>query len=112
MAKRVYFDPLRTLAFGSISASYAAVGVATTHKMRIIRLENNTDGDMIFSDDATVSAGKWFLPAGSFLLLDLVANMNPHYDDNFVIEVGTIIYVKQSTAPTKGAVYVEYTYGS
>lgn len=112
MGKRVHFDALRTLAFGGISGTYAAIGTATTHRPRIMRLVNGTDGDLILSDDNTVAAGKFILLAGTFVLLDLTGNMNPHYDDAFVLPVGTTIYVKQSTAPTKGAVYVEYTYST
>lgn len=111
-AKRVYFDTLRSLASTGISASYAAVGAALTFEPRIICITNNTDGDMIFSDDNTVSAGKLFIPKGAFKLFDLTANLVPHKDDSFVIAQGTIIYVKQSTAASTGAVYVEYIYGN
>ncbi len=110
MGKRVHFDTLRSLAYTGVSASYAAVGAALTHNPRIMRLVNSTDGDLIISDDNTVAAGKFILLAGTFILLDLTGNMNPHYDDAFVIAKGTIMYAKQATAPTKGAVYVEYTY--
>lgn len=111
MAKRVYFDTLRSLAFGGISAVYAAVGSATTVEPRIIVVTNNTQGDMIFSDDNTNADGKWFVKAGTSRVLDLQANMNPEKDDAFVMAQGVTIYVKQSTAPVSGAVYVEYTYG-
>ena len=111
-AKRVYFDTLRTLAFGGISGVYAAVGPALTVEPRIICLTNNTDGDMIFSDDNTNVSGKLFLAKGSFKLFDLTANMVPGKDDSFVIAKGTIIYVKQVTAPTLGGVFLEYVYGT
>lgn len=111
MAKRVYFDTLRTLAFGGISGTYAAVGAALTENPRIICITNNTNGDMIFSDDSANSVGKFFLPAGSFKLFDLTANIDPNYDDGFFMSIGTIMYVKQSTAATSGAVYIEYIYG-
>lgn len=111
-AKRVYFDTLRSLAFGAISGTYAAVGPLLTVEPRIICLTNNTDGDMIFSDDLTNAAGKLFIPKGGFKLFDLTANMVPKKDDSFVIAKGTIIYVKQVSAPTSGAVYIEYVYGT
>lgn len=109
-AKKVYFDTLRSLAFGSISGTYAAVGTALTVNPRTMRIVNETNAGMIFSDDNTVAAGKIYLPANSFLLLDLTANMNPEKDDAYVMSIGTIIYVKQSTAPSSGSVYLEYTY--
>lgn len=111
MAKKVYFDTLRSLGFGSISGTYAAVGSALAYTPRIICITNNTDADMIFSDDNTNATGKLFLAKGSFKLFDLTSNMNPHYDDTFEIGKGTIMYVKQVAAPTSGAVYVEYIYG-
>jgi hypothetical protein len=109
-AKKVYFDTLRSLGFASISATYAAVGSAFTVNPRIICITNKTAGDMIFSVDNGNADGNLFIPAGSFKLFDLTANMVPGKDDNFVIAEGTQFYVKQVTAPTSGAVYIEALY--
>ncbi len=109
-AKKVYFDTLRSLAFGGISAVYAAVGTACTVNPRIMCITNKTQGDMIFSVSSSNADGNLFVPAGTFKLFDLTANLVPGKDDNFVIAEGTIWYVKQVTAPTSGAVYIEYLY--
>lgn len=111
-AKRVYFDPLRSLAYTAISGTYAAVGSALTVEPRIICITNDTDAGMIFSDDNTVVAGKLYLPKGTFKLFDLTANLVPNKDDSFVIAKGTIFYVKQASAPGSGGVYIEYIYGT
>lgn len=111
-AKRVYFDTLRSLAFGSISGTYAAVGAASTVEPRIICITNDTDASMIFSDDSDNATGKLVLTRGSFKLFDLTANLVPGKDDSFVIPKGTTWYVKQVSAPTSGAVYIEYVYGT
>lgn len=111
MAKKVYFDALRSIAFGSISASYAAVGSALTVKPRILCITNNTQGDMILSTDNTLAAGQIFMKAGTSRVYDLTTNMVPGKDDGFVIGVGTQFYVKQVTAPTSGSVYIENLYG-
>jgi hypothetical protein len=111
-AKKVYLDTLRTLAFGSISGTYAAVGGPLTVEARIICITNDTAGGMIFSTDNTNATGQLYLPAGSFKLFDLTANMVPEKDDNFVIAQGTQFYVKQAAAPTSGAVYIEIVYGT
>ncbi len=111
-AKRVYFDTLRSLAFGGISGTYAAVGAASTVEPRIICITNDTDAGMIFSDDNTNSTGKLYLPKGTFKLFDLTANLVPGKDDSFVIKKGTIWYVKQVSAPGAGGVYIEYIYGT
>jgi hypothetical protein len=113
-AKKVYFDTLRSLAFGGISAAYAAVGSAVsvpTGNVRLICITNKTAGDMIFSVDNTNVSGQLFIPAGSFKLFDLTSNMVPGKDDGFFLAEGTIFYVKQVTAPTSGAVYIELLYG-
>lgn len=110
-SKRVYFDTLRSLAFGSISGTYAAVGSAATHNPRIICITNDTDAPMIFSTDNTNATGQLYIPKGSFKLFDLTTNEVQHKDDSFVIAKGTIIYVKQVSAPSSGGVYVEYVYG-
>jgi hypothetical protein len=109
-AKKVYFDTLRSLGFASISAAYAAVGSALTVNPRIMCITNKTQGDMIFSIDSSNASGHLFVPAGTFKLFDLTANLVPGKDDNFVIAEGTQFYVKQVTAPTSGAVYIEYLY--
>lgn len=109
-AKKVYFDTLRSLAFGSISGTYAAVGSAATVNPRIICITNKTQGDMIFSVDNTNADGNLFVAAGSFKLFDLTTNEVQGKDDSFVIAKGTQWYVKQVTAPVSGAVYIEYLY--
>ena len=109
-AKKVYFDTLRSLAFGSISGTYAALGTPFTQEARIICFTNKTAGDMILSTDNTNADGQIFLPAGAFKLYDLTANLVPGKDDNFVIAKGTQFYVKQVTAPVSGAVYIEDVY--
>lgn len=104
------FEPLRTLASGGISGSYAAVGSATSHRVRAFCITNNTQGDMIFSLDDTVSAGQMFVAKGSYKLYDVQANMNVQFDDAYVLPIGTTFYVKQSTSPTSGDVYIECIY--
>jgi len=111
-AKKVYFDTLRSLAFGGISAVYAPVGPALTVNPRIMCITNRTQGDMIFSIDPLNADGQIIVPAGSFKLYDLTANLVPGHDDNFVIAVGTQFYVKQVTAPTSGSVYIEFVYSA
>lgn len=109
-AKKVYFDTLRSLAFGGISAAYAPVGTPLTVNARMICFTNKTAGDVIFSTDNTNVDGQIFVPAGSFKLYDLTANLVPGKDDSFVLAIGTQFYVKQVTAPVSGAVYIELVY--
>lgn len=108
-SQTVSFEALRSLAHGSISGTYAAVGSAFLNPIRLICISNNTDGDMIFSTDA--STDMLFIAAGSFKLFDLNTNRK-HVDQVWVLAAGTQFYVKQSTAPTKNSVYIEVLYGA
>jgi len=107
---RAFFEPLRSLAFGGISGAYATVGGPLLHQVRAFCITNDTEGDMIFSLDNTVTEGHMFVAAGSYKLYDVQANMNTQFDDKYVLAKGEQFYVKQSTAPVSGAVYIEVLY--
>jgi len=107
---RAHFDSLRSLAFGGISGTYAAVGTPLTVMARAFCITNNTQGDMIFSLDNTNAAGQMFVAAGSYKLYDVQSNMNQQFDDKYVLAIGEQFYVKQSTAPVAGSVYIEILY--
>ena len=111
-SKKVNFDSLRTLAFGGILATYVAIGNPASVNARIMRLVNDTNAGMIFSDDNTDANGKIYLPQGTYLLIDLTSNLVPGHDDGFVIAKNTTFYVKYASAPTSGGVYLEYMYGN
>jgi len=108
MASRVFFEPIKTLAFGGISGSYASVGSPTTNPIRAFCISNDTEGDMYFTTDT--SQDEMYLAAGSFRLYDLQSNINPQFDDKCVLPIGTQFSVKQITAPVSGSVYVECIY--
>lgn len=105
----VRFDAMRTVANGSITGSFVALGAALTNNWRIFKITNNTDGDMIFSFDSTTN--NLFVPANSFTLYDLATNaVNVNESDSFVMQLGTQFYIKYNTAPTTGDVWVEGIY--
>lgn len=110
MVARAHFESLRTLGFAGISAAYAAVGTPLLNQVRAFCITNNTQGDMIFSLDNTNASGHMFVAAGSYKLYDVQANINPQFDDKYVLAVGDQFYVKQSTPPVDGAVFVECLY--
>jgi len=105
---QVKFDTIRTVDHSGISASYAIVGTTLTHPARLISITNNTDGDMFFSTDGTNNM--LFVAKNSYKLFDFCTNKRL-YDDRFELAIGVQMYVKQSTAPTSGAVYLEVIYG-
>jgi hypothetical protein len=107
-AQTVSFDTLRSLAFGSTSGSYVAIGTPFLHPVRLICITNNTDGDMLFSVDGVNDM--LFVAAGSFKLFDLCTNRYT-VDQLWVLPIGTQFYVKQSTTPGSGSVYIECLWG-
>lgn len=102
----VRVDALRQVAFGSITGSYTTLGAVFAHPMRIIKLVNNTDGDMLFSFDGTTNND--FVPAGGSALYDLTTN---GIGQEFVFQIGTQVYIKSSTSPSKGNVSLMCVYG-
>lgn len=104
----VSFDPLRTLAYTSVTTSYVAVGGALAHPVRLICITNNTDGDMLFSVDGSTDV--LIVPATSFKLFDLCTNKYL-VDQQWLLRSGTQFYVKYASSPTKGAVYIECLWG-
>lgn len=101
-------ETLRSLAFGSIGASYAAIGSALAHPSRIIQLYNDTDTGLLFSMDGVND--HWFIPSKSGIVYDLTANKSR--EQGMYIAEGTIFYVKQSGVPSSGNVYITSLYGS
>lgn len=103
------FDALRSLGFAGISAVYATLGPAATKNFLAFRVINNTDGDLIISFNGTTD--NLFLPAFSFVLYDIAANAAPiGVHDSLALPQKVQVYVRESTAPTVGAVYFEGLY--
>jgi hypothetical protein len=101
-------DVLRTLAFGSITGSFVAVGTPFSFQARIICFTNTTNHDVIFSMDGTTD--QLIVPAGSFKLFDVTTNHRPVNQDDFCFANGTQWYVRYTAAPGSGAVYIEVVY--
>jgi len=100
---RATIETVRSLAFGGIGAAYAAVGAITTVPTRILYAVNATDKDLWISDDGTNN--KFFIPTGSFILIDLTANKVR--DDGFFLPEQTYWYAKHAgAAPTSGSIYI------
>lgn len=103
------FDALRSLAFGSITGTYATVGTPLTQNWREFRILNTTNADVSISANGTTD--NFYLPANSFLLWDLSTNAPPiNETDTFVLALGTQFYAKSSGSPSSGSVYVEGIY--
>lgn len=109
MGVRFRVDAIRSLAFGSISGSYANVGGPVQQQSRLIHVVNNTDADLMFSFNA--STDHVFIPAGSFFLYDVNTNRDNN-EQGWYITVGSQPAVKSvGAAATTGSVYVTIAFG-
>lgn len=107
---RVRYEPLRSILFSGISGTYAGVGTPFANPVRILKVSNLTNQNMIISlngvDDHDVVA------AGGFFLYDYASNKS---EAAGLLEQpqGDRIYVKaESTLPASGRLYVTVVYAS
>ena len=103
MAAIATFDSLRSIGFGALSGAYAAVGSATTDRIRGVTITNDTDASILVTTDS--SEDQLFVKSQSYILWDVQSNVNKK-DDAFVLPIGTQFYVKTLTAATSGSVYI------
>jgi hypothetical protein len=104
---RFYPEPLRTLAFGSISGTYAGMGAPFSNPVRIFWLQNQTDALLTFSFDGVTD--HFVLPSQAFVLLDVTTNSSLPAGALYFAQ-GQRLYVKGS--PGSGSVYLTVFYGS
>lgn len=98
------FESLRSIAFGSITANYTAVGGATQSPVHAFRICNGTNADMLISLDGSTNHIR--VPANAFVLWDISTNrINP--PGQFHIPENIYFYVKYVSAPTSGTLWIE-----
>lgn len=111
------YDILRSLGFGSISTTYAKLGVSFSHICRVLKIINNTDGDMFIAmtngsgPASDGSADNDFIPAGGFVLYDVTSDGSDSQPKPFAFGSGKQLWVRYSSAPTKNSVYAAVLYG-
>lgn len=103
---RAAWAPLRSLAFGSIGATYTGVGTSLNTPVRIVHVLNATDASLMFSwngiDDHFV------LPNGGYMVIDLTTNQVN--GGGFYLPGAKRLYVKQLGVPGSGSVYFSLVY--
>ncbi len=100
---RAVFDAVREVAFGGISGTYAVIGGPLTDHARVVIFTNSTNAEVYISADGIVN--NFRMAANSFKLIDF--SSNKIRDDGLFVSVGTQFYVKQVSAPSSGAVWIE-----
>ena len=106
---RVGFEAVREVAFGSVTASYTAVGSATLAHSRIVHIVSTLSTDVYISLDGVTNHLR--IAGGGFVLFDF--STNKVSDDGLFLKEGTIFYVKQTSAgaPASGNLWIEVAYG-
>ena len=105
---RMRIEALRSLGFGSMGASYVAIGTAFAHPIRILQIQNETDATLLFSMDGVTD--HLIFPSAGGAVYDLTTNKAR--EQGWYVSQGTTIYVKNSGTPSSGTVYVSAFYGS
>ncbi len=108
LAVRIFPETQRTLAFGSISGTYAKVGTPLDHAAIVVIFQNLTAGIMTFSWDGTND--HITLAAGTSFVLDVQTNKGR--GEAMMVAQSTQFWVKQVTPPASGAVYISVFYGA
>ena len=98
------FDTLRSVAFGSITTSYAIVGSVLPTNCVAVAFKNNTDGIVLVSTDGINDMLVY--PGTSYGVYDVRTNAPNNID--YLLSQGTPFMVKYSgSAPTTGSFYIE-----
>lgn len=108
LAIKMQCEPLRTLTFTAIGATYVGIGTALNFPARIIHVQNFTDIILLFSFDGITD--HFVLAPSSFILLDFSSNKT--LETGYFMGKGTRLYCEQLTvAPTTGFVSFTTFYG-
>jgi len=105
---RMLAEPIRILAFGTISPAYMGIGTALVYPSRLLLIQNLTDAQLMFSFDGVHD--HFTLPAGSNFVFDITTNQAQ--EAGIYFSTGTRVYVKEVGVPSTGNVYLSTFYGS
>lgn len=109
-ASRIVYENLRSVSFGSITGSYASIGVPFENPIRILRVTNTTDVVILVSFDGVND--KDVSPNKTAYVYDYCSNAS---DQGGYAEqsAGTTVYIKaESSLPTVGKIYITAIYVS
>jgi len=103
-------ETLRSLAFGGISGTFAAVGAVLANPISSYKISNDTDANLIISYDGVNDHE--FVASNSFVLFDAGANKSNRGQGLFLSQ-GDRLFVRQEVgAPTSGNVYFSVYFAS
>lgn len=103
--KKLTYDDIRTVAFGSITGTFTTLGSAFTRPARLIKIVNTTNQTAEITTDGTNVED--IVPSNSFTLYDLTTNRVN--DEGAFFASGTQFSVRRPAAevnPISGSVYL------
>lgn len=106
----VRYEPIRSMAFGLITAAYQPVGTPLENPVRILKIKNATDVILFISFDGVNDHEIEFASKGD--VNDYGANRSPN-SDLLELSAGTTIYVRAANAgalPVSGSIYITAIY--
>lgn len=106
LGTRILWEPQRSIAFGGISGTYAAIGTAFTKPGNFVMFVNATNADVQISLDGVHDT--FPLLARSSFVFDVASDKV--VERGLFIAIGTTIYVKTLGSPTAGSVYITNWY--
>lgn len=111
MVCRVLPDVERSVASGSITNAFAALGTQTAHQYNKWWVFNNTDAVIQLNWDGTGTNVNASIPPSTGLIQDEGTNPSSGIKTTPSIAQNTQFYIRYSgAAPTKGSVYLNGTY--
>jgi len=99
----VYFLPLQSVLAADITGVFSELGDSFDRPIRMIRVKNYTDKDILISFDG--STDHLYLKSGESENWDFMTNTIPTY--RFYQSQQTQVWLKYVSAPSLGAVYFE-----
>lgn len=102
---KLAFEALRSRASSTLTGSYQTLGVVMAHPIRIFKLTSTSTTDVTVSYDGGTTDHE-YLPAGSFLLVDVTSDRA--WDCEFALAKGVQVSIK-GTAGT-GTIYLSTYY--
>jgi len=104
LSVRVFYEALRSIASGTFTGAYQALGAPLAHNPFLIKMVNNSTVVVTVSIDGVVDHD--ICPAGSFFLYDETANASR--EGGLTVAKGTQFYVKGAAGA--GSVYLVVQY--
>jgi len=110
LSSRATYEPIRSIGWAAITNAYQIVGTAITEPVRILKIKNNTDADIMVSFDGVTDSD--FFPASSGDVTDFTTN-SANAADPLELPGRRLIYIKAVGAlPTSGDLYIVVIYAN